>query len=253
MNRILYDLPITSVELNTATYPIPAGTSHPEFVVPLEVTDFIIRRYGLADPGRRVIDPFAGNGDFIQRILSKGGQCDGIELDQQQYELARHRIDLYSSVGNLFSMGEMKLGDCTATTTAIMRLGYHAMYTSMPFTLVRELAKPDYYRRDKRFARTFNLMLHSESNVLIVDSADQAKRNGQALTPALDTIEYLVNPSASYSYGYFNLVGSHKFTVKNPPPGCDGQFTELVFVKRWPYYLGALADIAMLQTVRRKL
>ena len=84
----------TSVVLEHATYPIPDDNriEHPEFVVPTEVTSFIIREYGLAGPYKRVADPFLGNADFLLRIVDEGGFGYGIELDPKQFGIGADRL-----------------------------------------------------------------------------------------------------------------------------------------------------------------
>lgn len=247
----------TSVVLERATYEIPPDTPHPEFVVPTEVTDFIIKEYGLADPRIKVIDPFLGNADFLDRVRNKGGRCDGIELDPRQYKITTDRISLHEGMivqGRLRPDSEIRQGDSMVTPTRLLALGYNAIYTSPPFTMIHDLA---HNYLDKRLARALNAMLHSGDGVLIIDSADSAVRDGKSYSPAADTVNYLtkpaaVYPGAQYADAYFNLRTSHRFTVNNPPEGCDDQFTELVFSKRWPYYPGALADLAVAHTLDRR-
>ena len=237
----------TSVELKTATYEIPSNTPHPEFAIPTEVIDFVITEFSLNNPRHRVIDPFPGNARFLQRIRERGGRADGIELDPQQFAIGTEQLALikpgqFTAIDG-WTSGELKLGDCTKTTPNFMG-SYSAIYTSPPFTLMHELAK----ERHPYIAVALYRMLHPEG-VLIIDSADKALRNGRELTPALDTINYLTNAGKASVDGLFSFVASHKFTVTEPPNGCDGQFTELVFVKRWPTYQDVLAAIATHKTV----
>lgn len=60
---------------------------------------------------------------------------------------------------------------------------------------------------------------------IVIDSAEEAMRNGTLVNPAAATVEY-------FGQFGFSLLDKAAFKVKDAPPGCDDQFTELMFVRQ---------------------
>jgi hypothetical protein len=216
------------IEISNPIFDVPPGTSRPEFAVPTQIRDFMIARY--LTPGVPAIDPMMGDAGFPLGAHQQGVICDGIELGAEQYAISVRRLTGCAGV-------ELVHGDCTKVAPARINTGYDII-TSPPFVLMDHLAndRPKNYEEEFHWndlAIAFHRMVRTGGR-LIIDSADVAERNGRLLYPAYDTISY-------FTHFYFGLESIHRFVVRDAPSGCDDQFTELVFQKRWGYRPGSLA------------
>lgn len=188
---------------------IPDGAPYPEFVLPDDVVEDRARRYGFLMPNVRGIDPMCGTGTIPRVINGLGGECHGIELDPVHYDMAAAQVP----VGTV-----LVRGDCRKVVMPYHNIGYHYIYTSIPFDILLRL------QPDDRFAIAFNRLL-APGGVLLIDSALSAVRDGEARNPAAATIAY-------FGKHHFYLKEQQTF-LASAPVGCDTEFTELLFVRGW--------------------
>ena len=182
---------------------------HPEWMVPDEVVEYGARRWGLLEPGKVGIDPFAGTGSIPDVINRMGGQCHANELDPEHCDIIEARLP----AGSL-----LRQGDYRGIRTPDFYWGYDYIYTSPPFErfIGRDLDCGG-------LAYSLNAML-ADDGVLVIDSAAVAERGGTIVYPAAYTILY-------FEYHGFSFKESCGFQAKQQS-GCDSQFTELLFTKK---------------------
>lgn len=178
----------------------------------------------------------AGGGSLLNRLAYWGLRGEGIELLPEQSEIARNNVPDGIPIIT---------GDCMTMFTMQMAHGYSGIYFSPPFLMMEELAKSN--GADVRLALAVARALAPEGLVFI-DSAVRAERDGRTLHPLRDTLKYFTDMDGSGNYfrSLFTRVAVHRFEIKNPPPGCDSDFAEIVLKKRFPTYQ-ALAGISLLQ------
>jgi hypothetical protein len=211
-----------------STWAVPDGTRHPEYTIPNAVLWHVVRSLHLDEPHQLGIDPMCGSGSNVSFINEVGGNCYGIELDRHTYEVAQAAM---SQIEPLDPLGWLRgdapqvvHGDCTEVVlhdSNGTRLPARYIYTSIPF---RELLDGTL---GEHIVPEFGRMLLPRGSLsfILIDSADEATRDGVTVNPAAATIEY-------FERSEFRLLDSIAFRVTNPPPGCDDQFTELMFVRQ---------------------
>lgn len=233
------------IRLANCTFDIAPGTDRPEFTVPNEVIDLTLWHYGRASryiganrPETRpiLIDLMAGGGSLLKRAAYWGLQGEGIELLPEQSEIAR---------ANLPDNIPIITGDCMTTYTPQMNSGYSDAYFSPPFLMMEELAKSN--GADLGLALAVARAL-APDGLLFIDSAVRAERDGRTLHPVRDTLKYFADRDGigNFFNSLFTVVAVHPFEIKDPPPGCDSDFAEIVLKKRFPTYQ-ALGGISLLQ------
>jgi|GEM_PF-3367857 len=216
-----FDIPPThaaTLEIDDKIY-IPVGLkSDPRFLVPEAVVELTTDRYELATPGRRGIDPMCGIGTMPRIIQRMGGKCDAIEIDSNQYTIARSEL----STG-----ADIKLADClTKEMGGTLEGVYDYVYTSVPFLWFKDYPdggpsdRPGDGLRDK-LGPSFRRML-KRRGILIIDCDDIAVRDGRSW------------PLAKYEIDYFTQHGfrfdeSTRFSLKKPGERGDSTFTEIKF------------------------
>lgn len=189
---------------------VPDGAPRPEYVPPDDVILYTANRYGFLMPNMRGIDPLVGTGTIPRVINEAGGDCMGIELDPEHYEIAKRE----TPPGTILT-----LGDCTKLYRPEYELGLHYIYTSPPFDLIL-----NYPSEMRKIAVAFGWMLRP-GGMLVIDSADEAVRHGKTVKPAAATIALL----AGYGFHLHEALPFH-----TPQQGdCDNQFTELLFTRWW--------------------
>lgn len=210
-------------------YHIPENAIHPEYVIPDEVLCHVALCLGMDEPYNIGADPMCGNGSVVSFINEIGGFCYGIELSGRHSEIARtalSQIEPSSPPGWLFGQApEIVHGDCTEVT---LPHDLRYLWASPGFREILDGTIGD------DIVQAFDRMLlpPGAASFIVVDSADEAFRDGVVVNPAAATVPYFERS------GLFLLLDKVSFRVTNAPPGCDDQFTELMFVRReeWDYW-----------------
>lgn len=215
------------IEVEDSVWAMPESTTNPEYVIPDVVLWHLVRRLNLDEPHKIGVDPMAGNGTPLGLINALGGCCFGIELRRDLSDIARTVLaqNTLSSSGWVIGQApEVIHGDCTKvdlrrTNGQPLRASY--IIASPPFreTLNGTLGDD--------IARAFDRILVPPGllGFMLIDSADTALRDGVVVNPAAATVEYFER------FG-FKLLDKVAFWINNVPPGCDNQFTELMFVRQ---------------------
>lgn len=187
------------------TVHIPKGLqTDPHFIVPDEVVARSAQKFGLLRPSMRGFDPMCGVGTIPRIIHQLGGHCDGMEIDERQYVVAKHAVSHDTSV---------LLGDCLS---AVPLQVYDYVYTSPPFAWFKGGQLPG-----PKCAEAFRSFL-KPGGTLIIDTADKAVRGIEAWNVADIQVRYFSNHG-------FNLKQILKFKVVTKQGKIDSQFTELCF------------------------
>lgn len=159
-----------------------------------------------------------GIGTMPRIIQRMGGNCDAIEIDADQYAIARSELS---------ARADIKLADCLTKEIGVTLEGvYSYIYTSVPFLWFRDYLdggpfdQPGDELHDK-LGPAFRRML-KHSGILIIDCDDTAIRDGRSW------------PLANYEIDYFTQHGfrfdeSTRFSLKEPEKRGDSTFTELKF------------------------
>jgi len=206
---------------------IPEGASNPEYTIPDAVLRYVVQRLGLDEPHMIGIDPMCGNGTNLSFVNEVGGNLYGIELEEPTYEVARLALSgIQPSLPPGWLTGwtpEVVHGDCTKVALRNedgVLLPARYIYASPPFDAIMNGELDD-------VVVAFDGMLLPRGllSFILIDSADEAIRHGNAINPAAVTTEL-------FERFDFALLDRIAFRITNPPPGCDDQFTELMFVRR---------------------
>lgn len=219
------------------TFDVLPDTPNPEFAVPREYARLPYELYGLTRDGVRIIDPMAGDGGTLAAALAAGVKRvpDAIELDEGNFDRVVERVPPNSGA-------EIIHGDCMKVVPDQMNRGYDAVIVSHPFRWLKDLVNHPNLREN--FAFTLTNMVRDRASggkpgLLFVDSAIRARRDGEELYPAYDTVRCLTER-------YFDLRAVHRLVIEDdpgPPEGCDTDFAWLVFEKRWRPYPGWVGDL----------
>lgn len=222
-----------SIYIEEPTFSLPEGIEvpNPEYVVPDQVLERAIDRWGMALASVRMIDPFCGTGRFPDMINRRGGCCDAIELLPTYYQIAQRYIapgsvpvetnaDKYSQdmrlhVGGRIVASEVLQGDLRFTQPPLgYPRKYHGVYTSPPFAI---LDKPEIVMP---LLLTIGEM-PSKGGFIVIDSASKAIRDEVLCDPASQTIHLM------QKVGY---ALRDRLDFETPErPGFDSQFSELYF------------------------
>ena len=208
---------------------LPEHVQNPQYVIPDAVLWHVVRRLGLDEPHKIGVDLMCGNGTIPNFINEVGGCCFGVEIDAAHCKIATaaaaQLLQFSPPAGWLIGQKPgIVHGDCTTVDLRRnngepLRASY--IYTSPPF---REILNGTL---NKKIARAIGTTLVPPGllGFVLIDSADEAVRDGAMVNPAAATIAYLRQVGLV-------LLDRIAFRIKDAPPGCDDQFTELMFVRQ---------------------
>jgi SAM-dependent methyltransferase len=162
------------------------------FLTPDQIVHFCISRYNLINNGVRVLDPMCGLGTIPRVINECGGDCVGIEIDADRFNVALSVLD----------KNKLKLGDYL--TLELPKYSFHCIFTSLPcewFKQHHEHVPPDHAKRFKQ--------LLAPKSFILLDSVPTVIRAGQKWPVAARQCDYLEHHG-------FSLVEMIKFNSDEP-------------------------------------
>ena len=145
-------------------------------IVPDEIVKYCAEHFGLLDPIEKVIDPMCGVGTIPRVINSLGGNCIGIEIDENRYLAAAQSVNSENLILGDFREVYGKKGM------------FKCIFTSMPFIWFRNVVPG--LNVDQNFALKFAELLKPDGFVLL-DSIPIVERDRQVWPVASLQSEYL--------------------------------------------------------------
>ena len=144
------------------------------FIIPDQIVSYCIDQYGLLNQDVCVLDPMCGIGTIPRVINEKGGNCIGIEIDENRFNLALMVSDNNKlKHGNYLSIG-------------LSARGFQCMFTSMPF----DWFKPNSDPISPKYAEKFKELL-TEDGFILLDSVPLVHRDGEEWPVASRQCDYL--------------------------------------------------------------
>lgn len=143
------------------------------FMTPDQIVHYCVDRYGLANPGIKVIDPFCGLGTIPRVINDRGGDCLGVEIDNERFQVALTVIDKERLIR----------GDCLHIET--LEHHFHCIFTSLPcewFKGTIEDIPLSYVKKFKYFLQ--------ENGFIILDTVSSVYRDGETWLVASKQCDY---------------------------------------------------------------
>src|SRR5258708_5555383 len=109
------------IEAKSTIFVPPNYSGEKNIIMPDSVVNFCIDHFRLCKKGVKVIDPMCGVGTIPRVINSQGGNCIGVELDEERFKVASSVVD-----GRHLIKGDF-------TELNLFEHRFNCVFTSMPF------------------------------------------------------------------------------------------------------------------------
>jgi hypothetical protein len=186
------------------------GTTHS--IVSAGVVREMARRYGLAEPGHRIIDPACGSYMIPRTLRLMGAHVDAADIDPAHCKLALKEADHLNAAG--IGAGTVI---CASMTELKPKKRYNGAYLSLPFDWFRTKVMPDLCYVEAL------VDLVEPGAPIVIDSAKAVMRGTEKIPVASHQIAYMTAHPA------VTLAAVETFNTRSVR-GYDEQFEELVFV-----------------------